>query len=263
MKTNKITRYLLGMVLAWSLSCPVVASADARSLEGLSVEVYPNSQEYALGELVKLKIRITNRSQGVVVLERAPSIANGDIRVFIAGAEGFREYLGPRWGLEDVGTTKRVELAPGEFREVDASILYHHRTETDHLSELYAAQYARQYINTAYAFVSPGTFKVKAVLGVGESARVESEPVQIRIHEPQGAGLQVWNVLKADADLGFFLQAGSPNGDPRSAKSAKQAEILNSLAILYPESRQKEDILLSVDSYSRTLQKLKKLNAVD
>ena len=263
MKTNTITRYLLGMVVAWSLSCPMVASAETARLEGLSVGVYPNSQEYALGEVVRLKIRITNTSEEVIVLRRTPSIANGDIRVFIAGAEEFREYLGPRWGLEDVGAVKRAKLAPGEFMEVDASILYHHRTETGHLSELYAAQYARQYIDTDYAFVSPGTFKVKAVLEGGESARVESEPARIRIQEPEGAGLQVWNVLKADADLGFFLQAGSPNGDPRSAKSAKQAETLKSLASVYPESRQKDDILLSLDSYGRTLQKLRKLSPVD
>lgn len=245
----------------------VVAAEDTSAAEynraGLSVELYPGSQDYTLGELVKLRIRITNRSNQEIRLQQVPSVENGLVHVLMAaGSEGFKKYEGPGWGIEDsVGNA--VELAPGEFIESKVTILYNHRRETKHLSELYAKQITKEFIDSDYAFVRPGTYRVKVIVAVGGvSERVESEPRQVRVNEPTGSDLQVWKVLKSDARLGYFLQRGTPMGDPRSSTSLKQAEVLEALASAYPEGRNVDEIRASLAKYDKTLQKLRELKLI-
>jgi hypothetical protein len=226
----------------------------------LSVEVYPSSKGYVLGELVKLRIRITNRSDQAIVLSQMPSVDTGDIHVLVAAGDAFKKYIGPQWGVRDVATAAAIELAPEEYVETQATLLYHHRIETKHLSTAYAQQITRDYIDSDYAFTTPGTYRIKVVFSGGESlGSVESEPVSISVREPKGGALKVWNALKSDARLGYFLQAGGPNGDPRSPESEELAETLNALATTYPESPQVGDILSSLSRYTKSLKKLKEM----
>jgi hypothetical protein len=240
---------------------------DAAFAEGdnevLSVRVLPNSNEYTLGELVKLTIRITNASSQSITLQGTPSVKNGGIHVLVvSGDEDFRKYEGPGWGVEDVAYRVPVELAPGEFIEAKATVLYNHRLETKHLSPLYANQILKDYLDSEYAFVRRGTYRIKVVVsGVGLSDKVESKPVQIQVAEPVGDDLQVWNILRSDAELGYFLQTGNPKGASNSAKSYKQIKVLESLIGSYPKSRQVNDIRLSLESYRSTLQKIDRLRA--
>lgn len=258
-----MAKYVLALAVLSTLGNVTQAAeiaAPKETARKLSVEVYPSSKDYVLGELVRLKIRITNRSDQPIVLSQMPSVDTGDIHVLVAGRDGFKKYFGPQWGIRDVATAAAVELAPAEYVETQATLLYHHRIETKHLSTSYAQQITRDYIDSDYAFSTPGTYRIKAVFSGGESlGSVESEPVSISLREPKGGALKVWNALKSDASLGYFLQAGGPNGDPRSPKSRELAETLKALATTYPESPQVGDILSSLSKYAVTLEKLKEM----
>lgn len=262
-----IKRLMSILVLVVCGACGAVMAAEGTAAAeynraGLSVEILPSSQDYTLGELVKLKIRITNKSSQEVALQQVPSVENGLVHLLVAGSEGFKKYEGPGWGIEDAAGGA-VELAPGEFIESQATILYNHRRETKHLSELYAKQITKGFIDSDYVFVQPGTYRVKVIVAVGgPSERIESEPIQIRVSEATGADLHIWKALKSDAELGYFLQRGSPKGDPRSSKSLKQAKVLETLASAYPESRNTSEIRSSLAKYDQALQKLKELKLI-
>ena len=263
MNIKAMAKYVLALAVLSTLGNVAQAAeitpskATARKL---SVEVQPSSKDYVLGELVRLRIRITNRSDQPIVLSQRPSVDAGDIRVLVAERDGFRKYIGPQWGIQDVATAAAIELAPEEYVETQATLLYHHRVETKHLSASYAQQINRDYIDSDYAFTTPGTYRIKVVFSGGESfGSVESEPVSISVREPKGGALKVWNALKRDARLGYFLQAGGPNGDPRSPESEELAETLNALATTYPESPQVGDILSSLSKYTKSLKKLKEM----
>jgi len=256
-------KYVLAFAVLSTLGNVVQAAeitAPEDSTRRLSVEVYPNSESYVLGELVKLKIRITNRSDQPIILSKMPGVDTGDISVLLAESGGFRKYIGPRWGTADVFKSSPIELAPEEYIETKATLLYHHRMETNHLSTLSARQINRDYIDTDYVFASSGTYRIKAVFSGGDSlGKVESEPVSVSVREPQGDALKVWNALKDDAGLGYFIQQGGPNGDPRSSESRALVEILNDLVEAHPESPQVDDIRSSLSKYAATLEKLKEM----
>ncbi|HTG36553.1 MAG TPA: hypothetical protein VLB76_26850 [Thermoanaerobaculia bacterium] len=264
MNIKTTVKYVLAFAVLSTLGNAVQAAeitAPEDSTRRLSVEVYPNSESYVLGELVKLKIRITNRSDQPIILSKMPGVDTGDISVLLAERGGFRKYIGPRWGTADVFKSSPIELAPEEYIETKATLLYHHRMETKHLSTLSAKQITRDYVDTDYAFASPGTYRIKAVFSGEQSlGQVESEPVSIALREPQGDALKVWNALKSDARLGYFIQQGGPNGDPRSPESKELADTLSALATVHPESPQADDIRLSLAKYATTLEKLKERN---
>lgn len=257
---SKVKRSMLALVVLSSLSAAAVAAAGSPAA-GLSVEVRPVSQEYVLGEMVKLSIRITNPSDRTVTLPEPPSVANGRLRVLIAApGEGFKRYEGPGWGLQDVAGRTAVELAPGQSLETQATILYNHHQETSHLAEPYAARIARETLTTDFGFAQPGTYRIQVVLAGDEpGADVASAPAQIQVTAPAGADLEVWKALAQDPELAYFIQAGIPKSDPRSSKATRQAQVLLSLLQAHPESRQAVDIQSGIARYNSALQKLRAL----
>jgi hypothetical protein len=111
--------------------------------------------------------------------------------------------------------------------------------------------------------LTPGVYRLRAVFQASETAgKLESAPIRITIGQPKGADLQVWNTLRTDSELGYFIQTGSPKGDPESERSKRLAEVLNSLASSYPESRQAPDIRSSLGRYRTTLEKLREKGLV-
>ena len=263
MNMSKIKRSILALLVLSSLSAAaVVAAAESSAPAGLSVEVRPVRQDYVLGEMVKLFIRVNNRSGRAVTLPEAPSVANGRLRVLVAApGEGFKRYEGPGWGLQDVAGRTAVELAPGQSLEAQATILYNHHQEIGHLAEPYAAKIARENLTTDFGFAEPGTYRIQVVLaGDGPGEDITSTPAEIRVAAPAGSDLEVWNALAQDPELAYFIQAGIPKGDPRSTKSTRQAQTLLSLLQAHPESRQAVDIQSGIARYNSALQKLKALS---
>lgn len=253
MKVTRMIRLVLILAALSLVTGTVCASAADEKVEGLSIVAYSDKQDYVLGEVVKLTIRIANRSDQTVELPEVPSVQNGSLRLFVADKGTFREYEWP--GSRTDGDDTGVQVAPGGAVETEGSIMYLNQRETEHLSEPYAGEIREKYLDTDYAFTKAGTYRVKAVVFVGE-AGLESQPVTIRFNEPKGANLQVWKVLRSDPELGRFIQLGTPLGDRRSTEGRALAKTLNDLVVAYPDSSQADDILLSLAKYKNALQTL-------
>jgi hypothetical protein len=207
---------------------------------------------------VHLKIKVTNLTGQAVPLAGAPDVGTGAVRVFIASEGGdFKEYLGPGWGLKDVVGGPPVEIQPGRSFETAATVLYNHRPETGHLSELYASEIRGKRVGTEYALAQPGTYRLKAVLQDAGGGALESGVLEIDIREPQGIDRSIWEVLREDPELGYFVQSGGPNGPPETPRSRQLEATLERLAGAFPEGRQAEGIRAGLAEYRALLEELR------
>ncbi len=249
----KLTCCVLGCLL---LLAPVTSFGQ---VSGLALEVQPNKPAYVLGEPVELRFRVINRSVSPVSLPGGADVRLGNLRVFVAYEnEGFKEYLGPGWGTKDTAGGRPIQLNPGGSLQTEATILYNRVVATAHLNERAARPIVQKYIQSAYALARPGTCRIKATLYDSRFAnQVESSPAQIQVGEPQGVDLQVWNVLRNDADYGHFIQTGSGRGHPTSAKTRQIVQTLESIVNSYPASTYAEGIRRSLSSHQSSLEKLR------
>jgi hypothetical protein len=245
---------MLGSML---ILAPVTAFGQ---VSGLALQVQANKQAYILGEPVGLRFTVTNRSNSRISLPGGADVQRGSLRVFIAyESDGYKQYIGPKWGTIDIVGGRPTELNPGASLQTEATVLYHHSFPTAHLNQRSAGQITQKYIETVYALARPGTYRIKAVLSVSRSANlVESSPIQIQVSEPRGVDLQVWNVLRNDADYGYFLHTGGPNGHPTSARTRQIVQTLEGIVTSYPTSTYAANIRQSLSSYRASLDRLRR-----
>jgi hypothetical protein len=254
---RKMIRALLAVALMSSSVETVLGASLEKGSEGLVLTLQSSRPSYVPGELVDLKIKVINQAGHAVPVAETADVWTGAVRVFIdAGEGGFKEYRGPGWGLKCVVRAARVEIPQRGSFETAATVLYNHRQETGHLSEMYAHKIKNQELGTDYAFARPGTYRLKAVLQT-EGGRLESEVLEIDIREPQGADRSVWEVLRKDPELGYFMQTGGPKGPPETPRSRHLEATLARLAGSFPESRQVESIRAGLAGYRTLLEALR------
>lgn len=266
MKVKSICRTLsLSLALLFSPSTsPGQVKNTAEPLhDQLTLQVRSEKSSYIPGEPIILKFTVLNKADAPIVLHGGADVWRGQLKVFIARpGEGFKKYLGPQWGIKDVAGGS-VTIAPQGLYEAEATILYNHRMETSHLSELYAAQANSEHVGTEYAVTKPGRYRIKAILHVDElNAQIESTPIRVSVDEPKGADLRVWNEIKDDATYGYFIQTGDIKAHPNSSKAKRVLEKLESLVTTYPGSQYSAYIRSSLDKFKSTVTKLKKKGIV-
>lgn len=255
---RKMIRALLAVALVSSTAGPVLGAPLKDGADGLALILQSSKPSYVLGELVNLKIKVINQTGRAVPLAGTTNVWTGAVRVLIASARGdFKEYLGPGWGLKDIVGAPPVEIQPGGSFETAATVLYNHRPETGHLSELYASEIRGKRVGTEYAFAQPGTYRLKAVLQDAKGSALESGVLEIDIREPQGADRSIWEVLREDPELGYFVQEGGPNGPPETPRSQQLEATLERLAGSFPEGRQAEGIRAGLAEYRALLEELR------
>lgn len=255
---------VLVLIIASSSFSYEPSGALGQNFNQLALNVQSDKQSYVPGELVGLRFRVVNRSDAPVILRGGGDVWDGLLKVLIAYNDGpYREYVGPRWGIKDVAVLVETEIPPGKFFETEATVLYNHRLETSHLSELYKNEPTNNRLNTEYALNKSGIYRIKAVLYDSQlENKIESEPIQITVSEPRGFELEVWNLLKGDPEYGYFIQTGSPKGHPEAAKTRQLVTGLEKIVKSYPQSRYAENIRPSLSKYNSTLEVLKKNNLI-
>lgn len=262
MKINTIC-YAAGIVLVVMLGFALFAGrstgAAVSGAKQLAIQISSDKKSYVPGEPVALKFKVVNKGETPISVEDA-DVQHGRVKVLIAyQGEGYKEYLGPQWGLKDDAGGGAMTVEPNGFFETEATVLYNHRLETSHLSEMYAKQSAAERIETEYALARPGEYNVKAVLYVSSSdSEVESEPIQISVEEPKGSDLEVWNRIKDDATYGYFIQTGDLRAHPDSAKAKRIVGTLEELLTLYPDSKYAQHIQRSLARFKSSADDLKK-----
>ena len=244
---------------ALCISC-AVASARQPSTSGLVLEMRADKTTCVQGEAVTLEFFVTNRSGSPVTLGGMPDVWRGSIEVFVAyGDEGYREYRGPKWGLDDTVDLSPAVLAPKASYRTSATLLYNHRVATAHLARSHAKAIEEAYVTDSYALSRPGVYSIKAVLEdakLGE--RIESDPVIVGVVEPSGQQIEIWNTLQGDPDLGYFIQSGGPKGHPTGRKSLQLVTTLERIATADSGGPYTAPIQAALAQYRASVEELKR-----
>jgi len=220
---------LIGVIVSWS----IVARAISKSVAGppLKVKVMSERDVYIIGETVKLAFELVNEGSEPITLLSRPDVMTGYLKVWIAfdGRE-FNQYSNSSWGLfEGSG----VKIQPGGSIKSEATILWNNKPQISRLGE--------GNILTDYAFPEAGVYQMKAVAAIrdrsspGTLIKIESEPIQIRVTQPVGDDLKVWNRIKDNGAVAYFLQQGDTLTfrDLQAQKTIKEVEQLSEE---YPDS---------------------------
>ena len=235
------------------------AGAQTPLSETVAVDARPDKSVYQLGDPVSLDVRVVNRSAGPLAIPAALDVWVGNVEVFIAaGGSGFVRYTGPGWGLRDLMLSGTRTLGQGQSWTTEAAILYNHGLKTDHLSPAARREASDRIPDSGFAFRSAGVYRLKVVVhGPGFTDAVESNVVQIAVTEPRGNDRAVWNVLKSDPDVAYFLHTGGPKGHPLAAKGQAIAGMLQQLAAAHPSSRYAVAIEDRLASFESTVARLR------
>lgn len=215
-------RILFLILIAW-LTIITLATSTRQVREGqrenkLQLEISSVEQSYMLGEKVVLKLTLTNRGDRAVSLFDDLDPVYGYTQLFISSDNGadFKKYEHSRWGLRD-SKPKVLTLEPGESIDRAVGIVWNSK-RTFHPSvsaEIIEKETANRILSD-YAFQDAGLHYIKAVYSVQviddnrqERVDVASDSVKIVINEPEGEDLQVWNSIKGDGGIAYFVQEGN------------------------------------------------------
>jgi hypothetical protein len=211
---------LMLIAIAWKFG----VSANETSSGDLDLELKLSSEKnsYILGEQVRVSFELTNKGPNAVSLTYRPDISTGYLKLWIS-SDGlhFDEYRNSSWGrFESSGPT----LQSGESFKSEALILWNAKPQIPRAGE--------KKILTDYAFPKPGDYYLNATLVLSDKNRtdglvqIESQPIQITIEEPTGDDLNVWNRIKNNGDIAFFLQQRDTTTfrDEKSKKVVKEIE---------------------------------------
>lgn len=181
----------------------------------IKVNLSPSKASLVQGEVMVLNAEITNNGDADVALAGV-SAESGYLKLFVAGEDQkFREYSKPRVGVKASGTT----IKPGQTIKSQATLLWNASPAKRFVNP---KEFEQSHIMTDLVFPEPGIYFVKAVLGVPRvdgPLTFESEPIQVVINEATGDDRPVWEKIKTNPDIAYFIQQESPltaNPDERA-----------------------------------------------
>lgn len=172
------------------------------------LEISATKSEYLLGEPVIVESRL--RRIGDRSVNHRYAWGDRDLVFWIA--KGGDEFLGYRFGKITAEASLSFSEGMGRYRTTDA-IFFNSKPVTYNLSENDRRKVERGMILTDYAFPEPGEYRIKSTLlfgrGGGEiSERIWSNEISISVKEPEGDDLRVWEIMKADPRIGYFMMEG-------------------------------------------------------
>jgi len=178
----------------------------------LTFRVNTEKPAYILGEAVNLQIEVVNETSETINFPQCALRPEfGSMKILIAQENGsFKEYRGPGWGVKDKWCGDSP-IAPGQSLRNQVTVLWNPKIPTSHLNEEAAKRATEGKITTDYAIPKAGAYLVKAVFGYlgNNRPKLESAPTQIAVNEPMGEDFEVWNKIKNNGELAYFLQQGT------------------------------------------------------
>lgn len=238
---NKKSVYLMSGIFGFGfiLMALLLSSAqiaDSYKLEqqnDLVLKVNVPKQNYIKGEMISLEVEVVNTSSSDISLKGA-SIESGYVKIFVSPSSlEFKQNI--TGGVRK--KTKGIVISGGETIKSQATILWNFVPDIKNLSDGAVKAYSENQLMTNYAFPNAGIYFVKAVLIIpGEiMTKIESEPVQIIVREPVGNDLEVWNLVKNNSEIAYFIQYD----EIQTFKMEKQEKVLEEIEQIitkYPTS---------------------------
>ena len=181
----------------------------------LLLQVKTDKSSYTLGEAVNFEIEFQNTgTKDVAVWKNADEA--GVIEILIAKNDNdYRKYV-----FGGIVNGRLILLKPNDSISFQKTGLWNGKPDYSHLNADAARSLDRadRRVLTNFLFQEPGTYYIKVHSSYKQaddikdytkhSIEIESEPIKITITEPVEEDLEVWNKIKDDDDIGYFLQEG-------------------------------------------------------
>lgn len=227
----------------------------------LELKITSAKEKLIPGEVVSLTVIATNKSDEIIKMLDGLSPEHGYLNFLISqDGQNYKKYKHPKWGRRD-SKLFSVLLKPGESINASANILWNLKPEFD------ASQLAPETVKavtegrilTDYVFPKPGVYYIKAVYSVyfidgqDKYVQIDSKPIQVTIEKPEGEDLEVWNQIKDNGEIGFFLQEGDFR-NPYDEKSKELKQKIEQIVIQHPNS-------IYADFFQRKLEKFRENEA--
>jgi hypothetical protein len=224
---------LVGVLFVFVLIASIITlsnnvdAVDKSSELPLVLKVSAGRQTYVLGETVKLDFELQNEGETPITLPFKPNVMTGYLKVWIAlNGQEFNLYNNSSWGrFEGSGVT----IKPGGVVVSNATILWNNKPQIPRAGE--------GKILTDYALPDAGSYFIKAVLSIPDKdspdtlIRIESKPIRITVNEPIGDDLKVWNRIKGNAEIAYFLQ----QADTPTYRDAKAEQLIDEVKQILEE----------------------------
>lgn len=207
------------LILFATLSSMPQSKVSNDSEASAELRISTPKSEYLLGEPVMLE-RLLVKIGDPDRVRFPEDERQGALLVFVAKGDGeFLKYKEAGW---DHAYQER-QVGPGSLRAFH-TIFFNKKPKTEGLSDYGRRELEKGMILTDYVFPEPGEYRIKAtrlysVRRGGDryatSARAESNVISIRVKEPEGDDLRMWENMKTDLRIGFFMTYGeAPEGSP-------------------------------------------------
>lgn len=202
----------------------------------VKLTITSSKDTYILGEIVNINLRLENRGLERKRMFVTPDFRNAHTRFWVSrDGTNFAEYSNPQGGkMRSVAGPPWIE--PNQIVEGAGTLLWNKKPVVHHLNSDAARSVQEGKILTDYAFPESGTYYIKASFGaLYGTGRIESEPIEITIVEPEGQDLEAWNAIKDREEIAYFLQEGSFRGSYKSVGEMRSREF-EEIANRYPDS---------------------------
>lgn len=260
------TLVIVGSMTATLLTA-MFASGSFLQLKDVVLTIQSDKDNIYVGEAVSLKFEFRNQGPTAVRIP-VDGVLGGNIEIYVGKkGEPFRKYFRSDWGRLDE-EANFLNLEPGQKKVTDSSqakLLWNGKPDYSHLNET-AARLADKQDNrilTDYAFPAAGVYLVKATSCLFDelnrcSIPVESEPIQIKVNEPVGDDLQVWNQIKGNRQIALLMQGSGFDTRDETKKQELISEV-DQILVEHPNSIYSNYLGPNLEQFKRNEAKRKEM----
>ena len=207
-------------------------SGEIRSSSGMTTQLTLERETYLPGEPVGVTLCLRNGGMTSIPFNGMLDVRFGGILPQIsAERDGNYEFcMGPEFGTTHAVIRSGL-MRPGERVTTSFRILYNHVMSS-------------MKIQRSYAFPRAGTYFLRVRLhNIVPSQDIHTAPVRVRITEPEGTDVAVWNLLQT-RDAAYFLYRGWPVSTDEGI-----AEEFERIIARYPDSTYTPYMRESLDKF--------------
>jgi tetratricopeptide (TPR) repeat protein len=192
-----------------------LAQVPEPGFTSLSLLAESEKDAFTSGVPITIKVRLANLTQTEIAAQRDLNPAYGTLQVYVSHNGGeFKRYLGPGWGTKDPPAVSPDLIPPGYYVSREITLLFNN--EVSGRVDLLAS---------SLPFNEAGSYAIRVELyDETFGQRIVAPTIGLQIRFPQEeAGQAIWEAVKANSKLAYFMQTG----DARQADSViKKAEQL-------------------------------------
>lgn len=196
-------------LIIWFLIFAQAASAKPKFV---SLKVSSERNTYALGDIVKIKTSIRNNTSKVMMF--GSDVKNGSaVQIAFGDEKNYKPYYGANRRFMLDGLNIDFIIQPRSTLREDKDLFWRQPSNVFNLGPTPGEPYLYGRVANNLAFPWAGKYFVRLISHVeidGVSADFESTPIEITVTEPGGEDVAVWEQIRANSDIAYFIQYSEP-----------------------------------------------------